>query len=114
MAETVFDASCENCGSLKVAARDVFLRVEVGEQPPRGFYGFKCSLCQNDVRKPADARIVRMLVSGGVRGASTDVPSSWHTRPPITPANIREAMEWLDKTPNIVEEIDATNTGDAP
>ncbi|MGI9016596.1 MAG: hypothetical protein ACR2HR_05745 [Euzebya sp.] len=44
---------------------DIELRVN-SHNEAGSFYGFSCPRCDSDVRKPADERVVRLLVSGGV------------------------------------------------
>ena len=62
---TTIKATCSSCGEVSLTPEDIELRVD--EVDPTGsFYGFNCPRCRADVRKPADERVVRLLVSGGV------------------------------------------------
>lgn len=62
---TTIKATCPTCGEVALTPEDIELRVD--ESGAEGsFYGFACPGCASDVRKPADERVVRLLVSGGV------------------------------------------------
>lgn len=61
---TVIKASCHDCGDVELAVRDLSVRVcAEGEQ---GSYVFRCPTCQMSVVKPAEQRIVDLLVASGV------------------------------------------------
>lgn len=57
-------ASCPDCGDIELTARDVTVRVCVEDN--RGSYAFRCPDCRMAVTKPAEPRIVDLLVSSGV------------------------------------------------
>lgn len=62
---TTIKATCPTCGEVALTPDDIELRVD--EASAEGsFYGFECPRCEVQVRKPADERVVRLLVSGGV------------------------------------------------
>lgn len=61
---TTIKATCPTCGEVSLTPDDIELRV--GDDRVDGFYGFCCPDCAAEVRKPADRRIVSMLVTGGV------------------------------------------------
>lgn len=61
---TTIKATCPTCGEVALTPDDIELRVDTGESG--SFYGFSCPRCCTEVRKPADERVVRLLVSGGV------------------------------------------------
>jgi hypothetical protein len=39
------------------------------------YYRFSCPLCSDEVRKPADDRIVQLLISGGVHATVWELPA---------------------------------------
>ena len=73
-------ASCPTCGDVELTTRDV--NVQVCSTNNQGSYSFQCPDCRMAVSKPAEARIVDLLVSSGVR------LSVWHM-----PAELDEARE---------------------
>ena len=70
---TVIKASCHDCGDVELAVRD--LEVRVCTQDERGTYVFRCPSCQMSVVKPAERRIVDMLVASGVNLVSWRLPA---------------------------------------
>jgi hypothetical protein len=63
-------ASCPTCGDVELTTRDV--TVQVCSSNNQGSYAFRCPHCRLAVSKLAEARIVDLLVSSGVR------LSVWH------------------------------------
>jgi hypothetical protein len=61
---TVIKASCHDCGDVELRVDD--LEVRVCTQDEQGTYVFRCPSCQMSVVKPAEQRIVDMLVATGV------------------------------------------------
>ena len=62
---TTIKATCPTCGEVGLTPADIELRVD--DQDTTGsYYAFDCPSCLGNVRKPADERVVRLLVSGGV------------------------------------------------
>lgn len=61
---TVIKASCHDCGDVELAVGD--LEVRVCTRDDQGSYVFRCPTCQMSVVKPAERRIVDMLVASGV------------------------------------------------
>ena len=57
-------ASCPDCGDVELTTRDMTVRVCAEDQ--RGAYAFRCPRCRMAVTKPAEQRIVDLLVSSGV------------------------------------------------
>lgn len=62
---TTIKATCPTCGEVALTPDDIELRVD-DSGTDTSFYGFACPSCAAAVRKPADERVVRLLVSGGV------------------------------------------------
>ena len=71
---TVIKASCHDCGDVELGVGD--LEVRVCTQDDHGTYVFRCPSCQMSVVKPAEPRIVDMLVASGVQLSSGDCPPS--------------------------------------
>ena len=62
-------ANCPDCGDVELAPEDMLIEVAHDESDLVGegsSYRFVCPDCATTVRKPADERIVQLLVSGGV------------------------------------------------
>lgn len=62
---TTIKATCPTCGEVSLTSEDVVLRV-FPDGAHEDFYAFDCPDCAQQVRKPADARVVRLLRTGGV------------------------------------------------
>ena len=62
---TTIKATCPTCGEVGLTPADIELRVDETDATS-SFYAFDCPSCLGNVRKPADERVVRLLVSGGV------------------------------------------------
>jgi hypothetical protein len=78
-------ASCATCGDVELTSRDVTVRVCSADN--QGSYTFRCPTCRMAVTKDADAKIVDLLVSSGVRLAVWDLPAEMyegHEGPPIS------------------------------
>jgi hypothetical protein len=70
---TTIKATCPACGEVDLNAGDILLRI--GGQTSSNSYGFSCPGCAEFVEKPADDRIVRLLLSGGVIPMLMHVPA---------------------------------------
>jgi hypothetical protein len=71
---TTIKATCPTCGEVGLLPGEIELRVD---RSGRGesFYRFLCPTCLESVRKPADDRVIRLLLSGGVHiQALEDLP----------------------------------------
>jgi hypothetical protein len=78
-------ASCPTCGDVELTSRDVLVRVCAADNS--GSYAFRCPACELAVSKPADPKIVDLLVSSGVRLSVWQLPGELreaHEGPPIT------------------------------
>jgi len=58
-------ASCPTCGDVELTTKDV--SVQVCSNNNQGSYAFQCPTCRLAVSKPAEPRIVDLLVSSGVK-----------------------------------------------
>lgn len=65
-------ASCGDCGDVELTTDDVHVRVCIEDN--QGSYSFRCPLCRMAVVKPADTRIVDLLVASGVELSTWSLP----------------------------------------
>ena len=63
---TTIRTTCPSCGEVGLTPEDIELRVDDAGESSASYYAFTCPSCVDRVRKPADERVVRLLVSGGV------------------------------------------------
>ncbi|MDQ3645785.1 MAG: hypothetical protein M3345_02480 [Actinomycetota bacterium] len=66
-------ATCSACGEVNLTADDIILRI--GAAHAANSYCFSCPGCQQFVEKPADERVVRLLLSGGVMPLMVQIPA---------------------------------------
>lgn len=71
---TTIKATCPECGEVDLTADDILLRVSDGGAD-LNTYGFTCPTCSAFIEKPADDRVVRLLLSGGVVPVPVHVPA---------------------------------------
>src|SRR5258706_7322217 len=69
---TTIRATCPECGEVELTPDDIELRVCT--HAPASYYQFACPLCGDDVQKPADDRVVQLLISGGVTATVWELP----------------------------------------
>jgi hypothetical protein len=94
---TTIKATCPACGEIDLTADDILLRI--GAMSSVNTYGFTCPDCAEFVEKPADERVVRLLLSGGVVPVPVHVPAEAlevHYGPPITLNDLLEFHEMLE------------------
>lgn len=78
-------ASCPTCGDVELTTRDV--QVLLCATTNEGSYAFRCPACRVAVSKPAEPRIVDVLVASGVRLSVWQLPAELeeeHTGAPIS------------------------------
>ncbi|MBW3546709.1 MAG: hypothetical protein KY452_01030 [Actinobacteria bacterium] len=78
-------ASCPDCGNVELSTDDVQVRVCVDDGA--GTYAFRCPACRVAAAKPADARVVHLLVSWGAPLTMWRMPAELtepHHGPPLT------------------------------
>lgn len=61
---TTIRATCPQCGEVEMDAQSILLVVE--QDSGEGTYSFDCPSCELPVEKPADRKIVLLLMSAGV------------------------------------------------
>jgi hypothetical protein len=71
---TTIKATCPGCGEVGLTPDEIELRVSQ-HAATASYYAFTCPACQAIVRKPADERVMRLLVSGGVPVLQLDLPA---------------------------------------
>ncbi|HVM19304.1 MAG TPA: hypothetical protein VM307_05020 [Egibacteraceae bacterium] len=73
---TTIRATCPTCGEVGLTPDEIELRVDEVDSGA-SYYAFACPSCFGNVRKPADERVVRLLISGGVEvlQAAPDAPA---------------------------------------
>jgi len=82
---TVIKASCQDCGDVELGVGD--LRVRVCSVDELSTYVFRCPTCRMSVVKPAEPRVVDLLVASGVRLEHWDPPAELfepHPGEPLT------------------------------
>ena len=76
---TTIRASCPSCGDVDLTVGDVSVRVCANDQS--GSYNFRCPECEMAVAKHAEANVVELLISSGVKMAVWQLPAElWETR----------------------------------
>jgi hypothetical protein len=94
---TTIKATCPDCGEVDLTADDILLRIATGEGS--NTYGFSCPSCSEFVEKPADERVIRLLLSGGVMPMLVHVPAEAlepRSGPPINHNDLLEFHELLE------------------
>ena len=81
---TTIRATCPTCGEVALTPEEIDLRVD--EHGDESFYAFDCPACYSNVRKPADDRVVALLLSGGVekRLVEEEAPAPRFPYPALT------------------------------
>ena len=104
-------ASCPTCGDVELTTRDV--TVQVCSTNNEGSYAFRCPDCRMAVSKPAEARIVDLLVSSGVRLTVWHMPAELDEPRGGDPIDYDDLLEfhfelqregWLDRLTATVED----------
>ncbi|HVL33644.1 MAG TPA: hypothetical protein VM600_08720 [Actinomycetota bacterium] len=105
---TTIRATCPTCGEVELTPDDIELRVCT--HAPASFYQFDCPLCGDEIQKPADERVVQLLISGGVSASVWELPDEvreGRNGPPLTVDDLLdfhlllERSDWFD---NLVRE----------
>lgn len=95
---TTIKATCPTCGEVELTPDDIELRV--CNLAPASYYLFDCPLCTSVVRKPADDRVIQLLISGGVRAVVWEYPAEAGERPdgpPLTHDDLLDFHLLLDQ-----------------
>jgi len=95
--DTMIRATCETCGDVELRVTD--FQVLLCATTNEGSYVFRCPICRLAVSKPADARIVDVLIAAGVELVVWDMPAELaeeHAGPPISYDDLIEFHFQLD------------------
>lgn len=105
---TTIKATCPTCGEVALTPADIDLRVD-HEDADESFYAFTCPACLSVVRKPADGRVVRLLMSGGVTARAIEPPlGARFDGPALRPDDLLdfhallETDDWFDDLQSLV------------
>ena len=85
-------ASCPSCGDVELTSRDV--KVLVCTTTDEGSYTFKCPSCLLAVSKPAESRIVDLLVSAGVGLTTWTMPAELDERHEGAPIGYDDLLDF--------------------
>jgi hypothetical protein len=106
-------ASCPTCGDVELTSRHVTVRVCSADS--QGSYLFRCPACTMAVSKLADAKIVDLLVTSGVRLSVWHLPAEMdetHSGAPITWDDLLEFHYALQQDGWMERLVDAEGLGD--
>jgi len=95
--DTLIRATCDTCGDIELRVADV--QVLLCASTNEGSYAFRCTICRLAVSKPADARVVDILIAAGVELVVWDMPAELdelHVGPPISYDDLIEFHFGLD------------------
>ena len=90
-------ASCEQCGDVELRVDDVVVRVCIDDDA--GSYVFRCPGCEMSIVKPAEPRVVELLVASGVEVTAWTKPAALgerHAGPAFTHDDLLDFHELLD------------------
>lgn len=79
---TSIKATCPRCGEVDLTPDDIVLSVSTSGDGST--YSFNCAGCNNRISKPADSRIVQLLISGGVKASMVKPDRHVRADPPFT------------------------------
>ena len=104
-------ATCGDCGDVELTTADV--RVRVCLEDNSGSYLFKCPTCQMAVVKPAEPRIVDLLVASGVELSTWQLPAEIYEPRTGAPLNHDDLLDfhhllgtedWFDRLTTLVRD----------
>ena len=102
---TTIKATCPGCGEVELTPDDIELRVCT--HAPASYYVFGCPACRNPIQKPADDRVIQLLISGGVKALVWELPDEVlevHSGPAFTHDDLLDFHLLLDQ-PNWYEHL---------
>ena len=111
LTRTRIRATCPTCAEVELRGTDVALKVCT--QPKRSFYSFTCPACATVVVKPADERVVRLLVSGGLTPEYWEPPAELLERHDGPALGYDDLLEWhlLLESDQFWARLEAAGTG---
>lgn len=90
-------ATCGDCGDVELTTADVHVRVCIEDNS--GTYHFRCPRCHMAVVKPAEPRIVDLLVASGVDVSTWRLPAELyetHSGPRIDHDDLLDFHQMLE------------------
>jgi len=102
---TTIKATCPGCGEVELTPDDIELRVCT--HAPASYYVFECPMCHTPIQKPADDRVIQLLISGGVKAIVWELPSEVleaHEGPAFTKDDLLDFHLLLEQ-PNWFEQL---------
>lgn len=94
---TIIKATCPVCGDVELTHEQV--RLVMHPVKERSYYAFLCDRCDDEVRKPANSEVIRLLRLGGVVAETPDIPAEAledHVGAVLTPDDVLDFISWLD------------------
>lgn len=88
-------ATCPECGEVNLTPDDIQLLISGNEEGST--YAFDCPQCVGKIIKPADARIIQLLISGGVRATVVEESDEPHPGNPFTYEDLLDFHLALEK-----------------
>ena len=85
-------ASCPSCGDVELTSTDV--TVLVCSTNNEGAYAFQCPDCRVAITKPAEPRVVDLLVSTGVKLSVWELPAELNEPKSGAPINYDDLLEF--------------------
>jgi hypothetical protein len=101
-------ATCTDCGDVELTTADVRVRVCIEDNS--GSYLFRCPTCHMAVVKPAEPRIVDLLVASGVELSTWQLPHELyepHIGAPLNHDdlldfhNLLDTDDWFEQLSNL-------------
>lgn len=89
---TTIKTTCGRCGDIHLTPDDVALELHPGGQ--EGDYRFKCPSCTEQQRRPANSRVVSVLLATGVAFVVVNPE-------PITESEISAFVDALETEPDL-------------
>lgn len=89
---TTIRATCPTCGEVELTPDDIELRVCT--HAPASYYRFDCPLCHEEVQKPADDRVVQLLISGGVAATVWELPGEFQEQRDGAPLTMDDLLDF--------------------
>lgn len=96
---TTIKSTCSRCGDVKLEPVDLALELDPTEQS--GTYRFSCPTCEHVQRRPANARVVSVLLATGVNYEVV-------RNDPITESEIGSFADALEQDVDFVSLITST------
>jgi len=95
---TTIRASCTSCGDVQLTCDK--LSVRVCTTTDEGSYSFECPRCGTAIRKPAEHRIIDILLASGVELIEWSLPAELLETHEGLPISHDDLIEWHDLLQN--------------